>query len=181
MNNIAINPPLKLVINCIPLIMLTNGKKLLEKDTIKKLIILKKPNLAILAKITASQYFFLLKILKTKTKIIFDTIINGMIGAKIEGKMPTLKAIKLGNKLIKTALFTPNRKTATKRIKLTIVPVTNCCPNNGAITAIPNKTTNRAVATVILLSNIKIFALLMLKFFNVNQAEVFYIYPFRAF
>ncbi len=104
-----------------------------------------------------------------------------MIGAKVKGKMPTPRAIKLGNKLIKTAFFTPNKKTVAKRTKLTIVPVINCCPNKGAIIAVLNKITNCAVTTIALLFNVKVFVLFMLKFFNVSQRGVFYVYLFCIF
>jgi len=64
----------------------------------------KNKNFRKLADKTANQKFLVFNLLKTKTKIAFPTIINGIIGAKATGRSPTDKTTKLGNKPIKIAL-----------------------------------------------------------------------------
>jgi hypothetical protein len=74
----------------------------------------------------------------------FDAIIWGTITAIAAGKVPATTAIKLGTTATAAAARNPESKTAKNSAALTIVPVTNCWPNSGAIAAAP---VNAAVIT----------------------------------
>jgi len=133
-NKYAIQAPARAVANCGQLIIIIIGFEIPCKTEFAKIIPTDqiKINFKNAANIEAVQKLLALSrvegslnLKNTKTKIIFPIIINGITGAKANGKRPVKSEIKLGTRHKTIADSTPIIITEIKSRAFTIDPVIN--------------------------------------------------------